>query len=218
MKDTYRFKGLRKKLVDNLYEKGITDKHVLEAFNKVPRHFFLDSAFAEHAYKDKPFPIGDNQTISQPFTVAYQTQILEVKPGNKVLEIGTGSGYQACILAEMGAKVYTIERIQALYQKTYQLLTDLEYTQIHIYHKDGTLGLPEEAPYDRILVTAAAPEIPKIYLDQLKINGIMVVPVGSKSFQQMMKVTKTDENDYQTKAYESFRFVPLIGEEGWKGD
>ncbi|PSR04656.1 MAG: protein-L-isoaspartate O-methyltransferase, partial [Bacteroidetes bacterium SW_10_40_5] len=178
----------------------------------------LDSAFAEHAYEDKPFPIGNNQTISQPFTVAYQTQILDVKPGNKVLEIGTGSGYQACVLSEMGAKVYTIERIQALYLKTYQLLTDMEYTQIQIYHMDGTLGLPEEAPYDRILVTAAAPKIPKIYLDQLKINGIMVVPVGSKSFQQMMKVTKTDENDYQTKAYESFRFVPLIGEEGWKAD
>jgi len=218
LKDTYRFKGLRKKLVDNLYKKGITDKPVLEAFNKVPRHFFLDSAFAEHAYEDKPFPIGNNQTISQPFTVAYQTQILEVKPGNKVLEIGTGSGYQACVLSEMGAKVYTIERIKALYLKTYQLLTDMEYTQIQIYHMDGTLGLPEEAPYDRILVTAAAPKIPKIYLDQLKINGIMVVPVGSKSFQQMMKVTKTDENDYQTKAYESFRFVPLIGEEGWKAD
>lgn len=216
MKDSYRFKGLRQKLVKNLEAKGIKNQDVLDAFAKVPRHFFLDTAFADHAYEDKPFPIGEGQTISQPYTVAYQTQLLEPQPGDKVLEIGTGSGYQACILAEMGAEVYSIERIEALYQKTKTLLKQLGYNNVHLYCKDGTLGLPEEAPYDKILVTAGSPEVPQTYLDQLKIGGILVIPVGGREVQKMKVIRKTDEDSYEEKAYSDFRFVPLRGEEGWE--
>lgn len=216
MKDNYRFKGLRKKLVKHLQAKGIHDQDVLDAFEKVPRHFFLDTAFAEHAYEDKPFQIGEGQTISQPYTVAYQTDILDVEPGNKVLEIGTGSGYQACILAELGAKVYSIERVKGLYEKSLAIINEMGYDSIHVYYGDGTLGLPSEAPFDKILVTAGAPDIPQTYLDQLKEGGTMIIPVGGESIQKMLKVTKTGESDYHKEAYSDFRFVPLKGQEGWK--
>lgn len=202
-------------MAEKLRGKGITDPNVLRAIETIPRHQFLDSAFAEHAYEDKPFPIGEKQTISQPFTVAYQTQLLDIKGGEKVLEIGTGSGYQACILAEMGAKVYTIERIESLYVRFLDMLKLLKY-DIKAYHGDGTLGLPEEAPFDRILVTAAAPEIPVTYKEQLSIGGIMIVPVGSKDTQKMLRVTKVSYDDFRIEEYEMFRFVPLIGEGGWE--
>ncbi len=216
VKDSYRFKGLRKKLVQQLQAKGILDQDVLDAFEKVPRHFFLDTAFAEHAYEDKPFPIGEGQTISQPYTVAYQTDLLDVKPGNKVLEIGTGSGYQACILAELGAEVYTIERVKTLYETAKNILWELGYTNIYPYHGDGTLGLPEEAPFDRIIVTAGAPDIPQTYLEQMAIGGIMVIPVGGEAVQKMFKVVKTGKNHYEKETYSDFRFVSLRGKAGWE--
>jgi len=216
VKDSYRFKGLRKKLVQHLQTKGIKDPEVLKAFELVPRHFFLETAFVEHAYEDKPFPIGEDQTISQPFTVAYQTCLLAVKAGNKVLEIGTGSGYQACILAEMGAEVHSIERIRNLYEKAQFMIDQLGYTNIRLYQQDGTLGLPARGPFDRILVTAGAPEIPQTYLDQLKVGGVMIIPVGKQHTQKMLKVIKTDETDYKRETYSDFRFVPLRGEHGWE--
>ncbi len=215
MKDSYRFKGLRKKLVQHLQAKGIHDQDVLDAFEKVPRHFFLDTAFAEHAYEDKPFQIGEGQTISQPFTVAYQTEILNVEPGNKVLEIGTGSGYQACILAELGAEVHSIERLKSLYEKSRLIISEMGYESIHIYHGDGSLGIPSASPFDRILVTAGAPDIPQSYLDQLKIGGNMIIPVGGESVQKMYKITKTGQDEYHKETYSDFRFVPLKGKEGW---
>lgn len=216
MKDSYRFKGLRQKLVQNLQAKGIKNQDVLDAFAKVPRHFFLDTAFAEHAYEDKPFPIGEGQTISQPYTVAYQTQFLAPEPGDKVLEIGTGSGYQACILAEIDTEVYSIERIPSLYEKAQTLIQELGYSNIHLYCKDGTLGLSEEAPFHKIIVTAGGPDVPQTYLDQLAIGGIMVIPVGGREVQKMKVIKKTDADNYDEKAYSDFRFVPLKGAEGWK--
>ena len=201
--------------MQGLQAKGIDDQDVLDAFEKVPRHFFLETAFVDHAYEDKPFPIGEGQTISQPFTVAYQTQLLNVEPGNKVLEIGTGSGYQACILAELGAEVYSIERIEHLYKKAKLIISELGYDNIYLYCGDGTLGLPDEAPFDRILVTAGAPEIPRTYLGQMAIGGVMVIPVGGEAVQKMLKVTKTGENDYRKESFSDFRFVPLKGKEGW---
>lgn len=216
MEDTYKAKGLRRKLAQTVHRKGIHDERVLEAISRVPRHFFFDSAFLEQAYEDNAFPIGEGQTISQPFTVAYQTQALKVQPGMKVLEIGTGSGYQASILCEVGAEVYSIERIAPLHERAREILSAMGY-QPHLKVGDGTEGWPEHAPYDRILITAAAPEPPRPLLRQLKVGGLMVVPVGDKHMQRMLRIERMSEEDYESEEMEQFRFVPLIGKEGFSG-
>lgn len=213
--ENYKLKGLRKKLVSILKNKGISDERVLEAIGKIPRHVFLDSAFGEQAYEDKAFPIGSGQTISQPFTVAYQTEKLLVEKGYKVLEIGTGSGYQACVLLELGAKVFSVERIKPLYERTRKLLNVMGYFP-QLFYGDGTLGLPQYAPYDRIIVTAASPTIPETLLKQLKPGGIMIIPTGTRQVQKMLRVSKIDAKKFETEELEHFRFVPLIGKEGWE--
>jgi protein-L-isoaspartate(D-aspartate) O-methyltransferase len=209
MIDTYRHKGLRKQLVEEVRSKGIRDERVLLALEKVPRHQFLDSSFVEFAYQDKPFPIGSGQTISQPYTVAFQTELLGVGKGDKVLEIGTGSGYQACILLEMGARVYSVERHHSLYVKTKQLLKRLGYAP-RLFYGDGYKGLPSFAPFDRILVTAAAPAIPDALIQQLKPGGILVIPVGSGQTQIMTRVTKVSDSTVEKEACGHFRFVPML--------
>ncbi len=214
LEDSYRHRGLRKKLVRIVEGKGITDENVLEALGKVPRHYFFDKAFLEHAYQDKAFPIGEGQTISQPFTVAFQTQLLEIRKGDKVLEIGTGSGYQACILMEMGAEVYTVEYIRKLYERTKKFLPSMGYKP-HFFCGDGTKGLPAFKPFDKILITAAAPTLPQPLIDQLQIGGIMVVPVGDSNLQRMVKVTKKSESKISKEYFDYFSFVPLVGKFGW---
>ena len=211
MNDSYRHKGLRKKLVEEVRVKGIRNEEVLSALQAVPRHFFLDSSFVEIAYQDKPFPIGAGQTISQPYTVAFQTELLQVEKGCKVLEVGTGSGYQACVLAEMGARVFTIERHHSLYRKTKQLLHEMKYT-IKLFFGDGYEGLPAFAPFDRILVTAAAPQVPRKLLDQLKIGGMMVVPLGKGDTQIMTRVVKHGDDELEKQEFGNFRFVPMLGD------
>ena len=208
--DSYRHKGLRKKLVDSLREKGITDRNVLEAIDRVPRHLFMDSSFLEFAYQDNAFPIGSGQTISQPYTVAYQTQLLQVMPGDKILEIGTGSGYQACILLEMGAKVYTIERQKKLFDKTKSFLPTIGYNP-KMFYGDGYKGLPPFAPFDKIIITAAAPEIPQELINQMKTGGILVIPVGPSDVQTMVSIYKISENEIKRIAHDQFRFVPMLG-------
>lgn len=209
--DTYRHKGLRKKLVDGIRDKGITDERVLDALMKIPRHFFLDSAFDEVAYADRAFPIGEGQTISQPYTVAYQTQLLEVKPFEKVLEIGTGSGYQACVLAEMGAQVYTIERQKKLFDANKKFTFLKKYPSIKFFYGDGYEGLPTFAPFDKILVTAAAPEIPQKLVEQLKPGGMMVLPLGTGEIQRMMRITKLQNGALKEEVFDHFSFVPMVG-------
>jgi protein-L-isoaspartate(D-aspartate) O-methyltransferase len=206
---------MRNQLIKKLEQKGINNPIVLQAMSKVPRHFFLDQAFLEHAYQDKAFPIGEGQTISQPYTVAVQTQLLQLQPGMKVLEIGTGSGYQCSILAELGCKVFSIERIKPLYDKAKSLLTYMGY-KVNFYYGDGTLGIPSQAPYDRIIVTAGAPVVPETLLDQLSNNGILVIPVGDTGTQKMLKITKDSSGNIQTQEYGNFSFVPLKGTNGWK--
>jgi protein-L-isoaspartate(D-aspartate) O-methyltransferase len=210
MVDSYRHKGLRKKLVDDIAAKGITDRRILEAIDTIPRHAFLDSSFLEFAYEDKPFPIGSGQTISQPYTVAFQTQLLDVRKGEKILEIGTGSGYQACILAELGAKVFTIERQRKLYQKTKTFLSTIGYRQIKCFYGDGYKGVPAFAPFDKILITAAAPEIPAELLNQLKPGGLLVIPLGSGDAQTMIRLTKQENGTITEDHFGTFRFVPLL--------
>ena len=214
LEDSYRHRGLRKKLVRIVESKGITDKNVLEALGKVPRHYFFDKTFLEHAYQDKAFPIGEGQTISQPFTVAFQTQLLEIQKGDKVLEIGTGSGYQACILMEMGAEVFTIEYIRKLYERTKNFLPSMGYKP-HFFCGDGTKGLPAFKPFNKIIITAAAPTLPKPLIDQLQTGGIMVVPVGDSNLQRMVKVTKKSESKISKEYFDYFSFVPLVGKFGW---
>lgn len=209
--DTYRHKGLRKKLVDAVREKGITDERVLNALNSVPRHFFLDSAFDEKAYEDKAFPIAEGQTISQPYTVAYQSQLLDVKPFMKVLEIGTGSAYQAVILAELGAQVYTIERQKKLFDANKEFEWLKKYRTIRFFYGDGYEGLPTYAPFDRVIITAAAPEIPQKLIDQLKVGGSMVIPVGVGEVQRMMRITKLENGALKEEVYDNFSFVPMLG-------
>jgi protein-L-isoaspartate(D-aspartate) O-methyltransferase len=209
--DTYRHKGLRKKLVDIIRFKGITDEKVLEAINKIPRHFFLDSAFDEVAYEDRAFPIGEGQTISQPYTVAYQTQLLEVKSFNKILEIGTGSAYQACVLAEMGAQVYTIERQKKLFEANKNFSHLKKYPSIKLFFGDGYEGLPTFSPFDRVIITAAAPEVPQNLIDQLKPGGMMVIPLGSGDVQQMMRITKLTNGALKEEVFDHFSFVPMVG-------
>lgn len=212
--DNYRERGARKQLVDILKKKGIDDEAVLKAIGKVPRHYFFDETFWNQAYKDIAFPIGEGQTISQPYTVAYQTQLLHIKKGDKVLEIGTGSGYQACILVELGAKVYTIERQEKLYERTTQVLPYMGYKP-HFFLGDGSKGIPEHAPYDKIIVTAGAPMVPEELLRQLAVGGILVIPVGDAETQKMVTILKTAENDYERHVLDTFRFVPLVGDRAW---
>ncbi len=210
MIDTYKHKGMRKALVKEVEAKGITDKAVLEAIGKIPRHQFLDSSFDRFAYKDVAFPIGAGQTISQPYTVAFQSQLLEIKKGDKVLEIGTGSGYQACVLAELGAKVYSIERQRKLFDKTKLFLSKLGY-RLNLFYGDGYKGLPTYGPFDRIIVTAGAPEVPKDLLLQLKIGGWMVIPIGDQQKEQIMtKIQRMSELDYTQQTYGNFSFVPML--------
>ncbi|MFW5879974.1 MAG: protein-L-isoaspartate(D-aspartate) O-methyltransferase [bacterium] len=210
MQDDYRHKGLRKRLVEEIRGKGIKDERVLEAINKVPRHLFIqDNTFVELVYKDQALPIGAGQTISQPYTVAFQSSLLDVEKFHKVLEIGTGSGYQAAVLVELGAKVYTIERQRELFVKTKVLLPRLGYHP-HFFYGDGYKGLPTYGPFDRILVTAGAPEIPGELLKQLKIGGKMVIPLGNTSAQKMIMVEKIDENNYKQSEHGDFVFVPMI--------
>ena len=209
MQDSFKHKGLRNKLVLDLKTKGIKDDSVLEAIKSVPRHLFMDSGFLDHAYQDKAFPIASGQTISQPFTVAFQTELLNVKKDHKILEIGTGSGYQAAILCHMGAKVYTIERIKELFRKTSVFLPSINYRPKKMIYGDGYLGYSEEAPYDSIIVTAGASEIPKKLINQLKIGGRMVIPVGDE-VQKMKLVTKLSESDFETKIFGDFQFVPML--------
>ena len=208
--DSYRHKGLRRKLVDSLRKKGITDERVLAAMEAVPRHFFLDSAFADLAYEDKALPIEREQTISQPFTVAFQTQLLGIKKRDRVLEIGTGSGYQAAILGKLEARVFTVERQEQLFLEAKELLAELGFTNIRCYFRDGTKGLREFAPYDKIIVTAGAIEVPQTLLEQLKIGGILVIPVGRRS-QKMLRITKKSETEFAEEDFGDFRFVPFIG-------
>ncbi len=209
--DTYQHKGMRKNLVKSLQLKGITDERVLDAMLEVPRHFFLDSVFDDHAYEDRAFPIEAGQTISQPYTVAYQSQLLELRPFLKVLEIGTGSAYQAVVLAEMGVQVFTIERQKKLFDnnKRFDLLN--KYHNIKFFYGDGYEGLPSYAPFDRILITAAAPEIPPKLLQQLKPGGLMVIPVGAGKVQQMMRITKLSCTDWKEEIFDQFSFVPMLG-------
>jgi protein-L-isoaspartate(D-aspartate) O-methyltransferase len=210
VQDTYRHKGLRRQLIDELRKKGIENEPILDAMMQLPRHFFLETAFEEWAYVDKAFPIGNEQTISQPFTVAYMTRLLAVEPRHKVLEIGTGSGYQAAILSLLGARVYTIERQEALFLQTKDFLKDLKLPNIRCYFRDGTLGLPELAPFDRIIVTAAAPSVFEALRQQLTVGGIMVIPVGDQTGQQMLTITRLSEAEFEEKKFEKFRFVPFL--------
>jgi protein-L-isoaspartate(D-aspartate) O-methyltransferase len=214
MLDTYKDKGARRQLVQELRQKGIIDEAVLGAMGRVPRHFFIHQDFRYHAYIDKAFPIGEGQTISQPYTVAYQTQLLNVQPNDKVLEIGTGSGYQAAILAELGAELYSVERQEKLYKKAKSLLLKLGY-KIHLLLSDGSMGYAAQAPYDKIIVTAGAPWVPDTLLAQLKIGGILVIPVGDNQTQVMHSIVKTGENTYEDIALDAFKFVPLIGTKAW---
>ncbi len=209
--DTYRHRGLRKKLAETVRAKGIRDERIIEAIEHVPRHLFMDSSFLEFAYEDKPFPIGSGQTISQPYTVAFQTELLEVKKGEKVLEIGTGSGYQACILMELGARVYTIERQRALYMKSKAILKELGYKPRLQTYGDGYKGLPAYAPFDKIIVTAGAPYIPQPLTDQLKKGGILVIPVGHAD-QTMKRIIKNDNAEIIEEDHGLFRFVPLLND------
>jgi len=200
---------MRRKLVEQVRQKGIGDERIMAAMEALPRHFFLDKAFEEKAYEDAAFPIGCEQTISQPYTVAYQTRLLEVEKRDKVLEIGTGSGYQAALLSLLGARVYTVERQEALYAKAKKLLAALGMRNVRCFFRDGNKGLPEFAPFDKILVTAAATEPPQALLDQLAIGGMLVIPVGDE-VQRMERITRVGERQYQTEQFDHFRFVPFL--------
>lgn len=209
MEDNYRHKGMRQRLIGELRRKGIKDEAVLRAFWEVPRHWFLDKAFADLAYEDNAFPIECDQTISQPYTVARMTELLEVEKRHKVLEIGTGSGYQAAILAALGAQVYTIERQKVLYEKTKALLARIGFSRIRCYYRDGSSGLPGSAPFDRIIVTAAAPRVPEILVNQLREGGKMVIPVG-EDIQHMMRITRLADGSTKTERFGQYRFVPFV--------
>lgn len=200
--------------MNTIRDKGIKSKMVLDAIGKVPRHYFFDNAFLEHAYQDKAFPIGEGQTISQPYTVAFQTQLLEVGRGSKVLEIGTGSGYQCCILMEMGVEVYTIEYNKVLFERTRKFLPQMGY-RAHFFQGDGSKGLPAYAPYDGIVVTAGAPTVPQALVAQLKEGGRLVIPVGDAKSQKMLRITKKEGNKLVKETFNNFSFVPLLGEHGW---
>jgi protein-L-isoaspartate(D-aspartate) O-methyltransferase len=209
MDDNFQYKGMRNRLIEEIRQKGISDEKVLAAMNTVPRHLFMDSAFIKFAYRDQAFPIRAGQTISQPYTVAFQTQLLDVTPVHKVLEVGTGSGYQAAVLAEIGAKVYTIERHKELYLNTQLLLKKLHY-RVQFFYGDGYDGLPTYGPFDRILITAAAPVIPQKLLEQLSIGGKLVLPLGTSSSQVMTLIEKPGKNEYLQTEHGYFVFVPML--------
>ena len=214
IEDNYKLRGLRNKLVKKLREKGITNEAVLAAIGKVPRHVFFENALIDHAYQDKAFPIGEGQTISQPFTVAFQSEKLEVQPGERILEIGTGSGYQACVLLELQAKVYTIEYNRVLYDRTRAMLPAMGYRP-YFFHGDGSKGLPTKAPFNKIIVTAGAPVVPVALTNQLADGGILVIPVGDREKQSMLQIRKAGDKLIK-KEFANFAFVPLLGEQGWK--
>ncbi len=210
LEDNYRHQGLRKRLVSELEGKGISDRRVLEAIGKIPRHYFMDSSFVEFAYQDKAFPIGEGQTISQPYTVAFQSQLLEISPRMKVLEVGTGSGYQAIVLLELGARVFSIERVKNLYDRTKEFLPAIGYSP-RLFYGDGYKGLPVYAPFDRIIVTAAAPHVPEALLQQLAPKGVLVIPVGDHQDVQVMKtITRNEDNSFTEREHGLFRFVPMV--------
>lgn len=209
MRDTLKHQGLRNRLIDVLISKGITDSNVLGAMKKIPRHLFMDSSFEDFAYQDKAFPIVANQTISQPYTVAFQTELLQVKPNSKILEIGTGSGYQTAVLLELNAKVYSIERQQELFKKTKSFLPKLHYRPKRLIFGDGYIGLKEKAPFDGIVVTAGAPFVPQPLLSQLKIGGRLVIPVGDES-QIMTLFIRKGEKEFEKHEFGDFRFVPML--------
>jgi protein-L-isoaspartate(D-aspartate) O-methyltransferase len=211
--DAYFLKGLRKQLVMQLKEKGITDVKVLSAIDAIPRHYFLDAAFNRIAYEDRAFPIDADQTISQPYTVAFQTELLKIKKGDKVLEIGTGSMYQTAILAALGAKVFTIERQKALFDQTHQFAKVFgnQFPDVQFFYGDGFEGLPHLAPFDKIIITAAAPNVPVPLWDQLKVRGIMVIPVDeSETVQRMLRLTKKKDGMAKRESYDEFSFVPML--------
>ena len=214
LEDTYLHKGKRKALVAELRKKGIQNESVLEAINTLPRHFFFDTALISHAYEDKAFPIGEGQTISQPYTVAFHSSLLVVIPEDKILEIGTGSGYQASILHLLGAEVISIEYQKKLFEHTSRFLQRLGI-QLQLFYGDGTGGVPAHAPYDKIIVTAGAPVVPEALIQQLKIGGILVIPIGDRSKQAMVKITKKSATEIQREEFDGFAFVPLLGKEGW---
>jgi protein-L-isoaspartate(D-aspartate) O-methyltransferase len=209
--DSYRHKGLRRQLVHVIREKGITDERVLDAILHIPRHFFMDSAFDKIAYEDRAFPIGEGQTISQPYTVAYQSQLLELKPFDKVLEIGTGSAYQAVVLAEMKAQVYTIERQKKLFDLNKQFAYLKKYPALKFFYGDGYEGLPTYGPFDKVIVTAAAPYIPPKLIEQLKPGGLMVIPVGEGAVQRMLRLKKQEDGSTVQEVFDNFSFVPMVG-------
>tara|TARA_B100000674_G_C37792062_1_gene892233 strand:- start:441 stop:1091 length:651 start_codon:yes stop_codon:yes gene_type:complete len=214
MKDTFRHKGLRKMLVESLKEKGIRNSRVLDMINEIPRHQFMDNAFIQFAYQDKAFPIGNGQTISQPYTVAFQTELLELKPYEKVLEVGTGSGYQAAVLAGLEANVYTIERQRELFQKTKDFLPKIGYN-CNFFYGDGYKGLEKFAPFDKIIITCGAPKIPEDLIKQLKIGGRMVAPIGSGDVQVMYLIKKISESEITTTTHGEFSFVPMLNNKNY---
>ena len=211
MKDTFLHKGLRNKLVEHLSEKGINNTDVLDAINNVPRHLFMDNAFVNFAYQDKAFPIGSGQTISQPYTVAFQSQLLDINPYQKILEIGTGSGYQAAVLNELNTHVYTIERQKDLFKKTKGFLPSIGY-QCNFFYGDGYKGLEKFAPFDRIIITCGAPQIPQSLIDQLKIGGRMVAPIGDGDIQIMHLIEKISETENKITTHGEFSFVPMLND------
>ena len=208
--DTYRHKGMRKKLIDTIREKGITDEHVLNAMMDIPRHYFLDTALDHIAYEDRAFPIQEGQTISQPYTVAYQTQLLEIEPYDKIMEIGTGSAYQAMVLAEMVAKVFTFERQKKYFELNKKFIFRNNYHNIKFFYGDGFEGLPTYAPFEKIIITAAAPFIPPKLLEQLKPGGKMVIPLDDEGIQKMMRITKITDDTYEEETFSNFSFVPML--------
>jgi protein-L-isoaspartate(D-aspartate) O-methyltransferase len=212
--DTYKDKGARRLLVRELITKGIVDNKVLDAIGKVQRHLFIHNDFRHLAYQDKAFPIGEGQTISQPYTVAYQTQLLHVEPTDKILEIGTGSGYQAAVLIEMGANLYSIERQEKLFHKTQKLFLELNY-KANLILGDGSIGYENAAPYDKIIVTAGAPKVPQSLINQLKVGGILIIPVGDEKNQIMHSIIKKMDGSVEVIPLQAFRFVPLIGNQAW---
>lgn len=214
LEDTFKHQGMRKKLIESIREKGIEDEAVLEAMMRIPRHYFLDKAFLNQAYTDQAFKIGAGQTISQPYTVAYQSSLLDIKKGEKVLEIGTGSGYQTCVLLELGAKVFSIERQKELFDKTKELLPRMGYAP-KLYYGDGYKGLPSFAPFDKMIVTCGAPFIPEDLVNQLKVGGTLVIPVGEGDVQMMTTVLKTSETTIEKHELKNFRFVPMLEHKEW---